>query len=82
MSKENILGISGNQKMTKAYHLAGEAATEAMDNFKKEAKTRFKAKKKEADVMASKAKSLVAERPILTIGCAFGAGWLASKIFK
>ncbi|MDN4504276.1 hypothetical protein QX776_17845 [Alteromonadaceae bacterium BrNp21-10] len=73
---------SSQEKLTEACHLAGEAASDMMDNVKGQAQATYQANKKRAGEVANQAESLIKERPLLSIGCAFVAGWAVSKLLK
>lgn len=80
-------------KLHQAYHLAGEAAQDTAANVKMraretadtmKARTRHgmeKGKQRAQDV-AEKAESSIKAHPLVSVGCAFAAGWLIAKILK
>ncbi|UTA47738.1 hypothetical protein L1F30_16475 [Simiduia sp. 21SJ11W-1] len=79
---KNMNSISSQEKLAQAYHLAGEAAADAVGNVKEQAKATLEANKERATEVADKAESVIKERPLLSVGCAFVAGWAISKLLK
>ncbi len=73
---------TGQEKFSQAYRLAGEAAADMVNGVKGQAKVALDENKERAADMAGRAESLIKERPLLSIGCAFVAGWAVSKILK
>lgn len=78
---ENKLSAS-KHKIKEAYHLASEAATDALDGVKEEAEMKYDEGKYKADELTATVMNYVKEKPIASIGIAFAAGWLFSKITK
>lgn len=74
--------IEGQDKLAQAYHLAGEAASDMIGSVKQQAKTQLDVNKERANDVAGKAEALIKDRPLLSIGCAFAAGWVVSKLLK
>ena len=85
--------LSSTEKFGQAYELASEAASELVDTAKMKAKNKVEDGKDyanqasdfattQASDATKKAENLIKERPLLSIGCAFAAGWLVSKIMK
>ncbi len=74
--------LEGKEKFSEAYHLAGEAAADLVSGIKDHAKVTLEENKDRAIDMSEKAESLIKERPLLSVGCAFLAGWAVSKILK
>ncbi|WP_299598615.1 hypothetical protein [uncultured Microbulbifer sp.] len=84
---------STREKLNKAYHLAGEAAHDTAENVKArahetaetvKARTRAsmdKSKERAHDVQV-KAENSIKAHPLVSVGCAFAAGWLIAKILK
>ncbi|WP_043317654.1 YqjD family protein [Microbulbifer sp. HZ11] len=84
---------STRDKLHQAYHLAGEAAHDTASNVKMraretadtvKARTRHgmeKGKQRAQDV-AEKAENSIKAHPLVSVGCAFAAGWLIAKILK
>jgi len=81
------------EKFGDAYHLAGEATSEAMNSLKDQAKESLNESSEKIKSMASEssekiksvtsqAENLIKERPLLSVGCAFLAGWAISKLIK
>ncbi|QIL91596.1 DUF883 family protein [Microbulbifer harenosus] len=84
---------SGREKLQQAYHLAGEAAQDTAEHMKTRAretaghmKTRTRESmekgKQRAHDVAERAESSIKAHPLVSVGCAFAAGWLIAKIFK
>ncbi|WP_077406291.1 DUF883 family protein [Microbulbifer agarilyticus] len=84
---------SSHNKLHQAYNLAGEAAHETASQLKSRAretadtvKTRAhdgmeKGKQRAHDV-AERAENQIKAHPLVSVGCAFAAGWLIAKILK
>ncbi|WP_295802290.1 hypothetical protein [uncultured Microbulbifer sp.] len=84
---------SGREKLSQAYHLAGEAAHDTAEHMKARAretadsvKTRTrdsmeKGKQRAHDV-TERAENSIKAHPLVSVGCAFAAGWLIAKILK
>ena len=84
---------SGREKLSQAYHLAGEAAHDTAEHVKARAretadtvKTRTrdsmeKGKQRAQDV-EQRVESQIKAHPLISVGCAFAAGWLIAKILK
>lgn len=73
---------NSSEKMKEAYGLASEAAADMLDGVKAKAQVQYEANKDQAAEVAKKAGSFIQERPLTSVGCAFAAGWLVSKILK
>ena len=78
----NNTACDSKSKMSQAYNLAGEAATDAIDNVRKQAKVHYDLQRNNAKQAADKTVSFMKERPFLTAGCAFAAGALISALIK
>tara|TARA_R110001583_G_scaffold4077_4_gene24353 strand:+ start:425 stop:673 length:249 start_codon:yes stop_codon:yes gene_type:complete len=70
------------EKFGDAYHLAEEATSEAMNSLKDQAKESLNESSEKIKSVASQAENMIKERPLLSIGCAFLAGWAISKLIK
>jgi len=70
------------EKMEEAYHLAGEATSDTVDALKNKAKDSVGEGSDKVKVVTGQAESLIKERPLLSVGCAFLAGWAVSKLIK
>lgn len=73
---------TSQDKFKQAYQLAGEAAADMAGNIKEQTKSQIDTSKDKASELGDKAENLIKERPLLSIGCAFAAGWAISKIMK
>ena len=73
---------TSQEKFKQAYELAGEAAADIASNIKEQTKTQIGTGKDKADELSNQAENLIKERPLLSIGCAFAAGWVVSKLMK
>lgn len=73
---------NGSDKLKEAYTLASEAASDMMEGVKEKAQGKYEANKVQAEEVAKKAEGFIKERPLTSIGCAFAAGWLVSKVLK
>lgn len=73
---------SGREKLQKAYHLAGEAASESAEHLKTRAKSTLESNKQRAVDLEKKVENSVKAHPVLSVGCAFAAGWVIAKLFK
>ena len=70
------------EKMEDAYHLAEEAASETVNTIKNKAKDSLDEGSDKIKIATDQAESIIKERPLLSIGCAFVAGWAISKLIK
>jgi len=73
---------SSQDKFKQAYQLAGEAASDIAENIKQQTESKIDTSKDKASELSDKAEKIIKERPLLSIGCAFAAGWTISKIMK
>ena len=84
---------SGREKLSQAYHLAGEAAHDTAENVKARARetaetvksrTRDSVEKgkQHAQDMEQRVESSIKAHPLVSVGCAFAAGWLIAKLMK
>ena len=71
---------ANTQKLKEACGLVGEAATDFINSSKEQAEIKLGNNKQQLEDMSEKAESFVKEKPVLSIGCAFVAGWIFSKI--
>jgi len=82
MATAKATNISSHEKLKKAYHLAGEAAHDTADQVKSRAKSSAKAGRKRAEDAVEKAEDSIKKHPLISVGCAFLAGWAISKLMK
>ncbi|WP_105101840.1 DUF883 family protein [Microbulbifer pacificus] len=84
---------SGREKLRQAYNLAGEAAHDTAEHMKTraretadhmKARTRDSVEKgrQRAHDVAERAENSIKAHPLVSVGCAFAAGWLIAKILK
>ena len=84
---------STRDKLHKAYNLAGEAAHDTAEQVKARAhdtaetvKARTRASveqgKQRAQDVTERAENSIKAHPLVSVGCAFAAGWLIAKILK
>lgn len=70
------------QKIEDAYHLAEEATSEAVSSLKSQAKESLSEGTEKVKSATHQAENIIKEHPLLSVGCAFLAGWAISKIIK
>ncbi|MBB5212864.1 DUF883 family protein [Microbulbifer hydrolyticus] len=84
---------STREKLHQAYNLAGEAAHDTAEQVKTRAReTAGQVKdrahqsmehgKQRAHDVAERAENSIKAHPLVSVGCAFAAGWLIAKILK
>ncbi len=73
---------SSRQKLNQAYHLAGEAATETAQQLTARARSSMLTNRKRVTDLAGKTQTSIKQHPVLSVGCAFAAGWVIAKLFK
>ncbi|MEO9654231.1 hypothetical protein [Marinomonas sp.] len=61
---------------------AEKVAAETVDNLKEKAQQTFEASSESLHKATEQAEKVVKKRPLLSIGCAFAAGWAVSKLLK
>ncbi|RBW47940.1 hypothetical protein DS885_00385 [Psychromonas sp. B3M02] len=69
-------------KVEDAYHSAEEAATEAVHSLKNKAQASLNEGSEKIKTATAQAENVIKERPLLSVGCAFLAGWAISKLIK
>ncbi len=70
------------QQLNDAYDLAKEAASDAVDAAKYKSSSEVENAKLKATEFADKTESYIKEKPLVSIGAAFVAGWAISKLLK
>ncbi|UJF22648.1 hypothetical protein [Shewanella sp. OMA3-2] len=70
------------QKIEEAYHLAEEATSEMVNSLKDQAKESLSEGTEKVKSATHQAENMIKEHPLLSVGCAFLAGWAISKILK
>ncbi|WGL18095.1 hypothetical protein PVT68_07315 [Microbulbifer bruguierae] len=84
---------AGREKLHKAYNLAGEAAhdtaehvkmraRETADQVKSRTRETVEKGKQHAHDVTERAENSIKAHPLISVGCAFAAGWLIAKILK
>lgn len=74
--------IKSQEKFQEAYHLAEEATSDVVGAIKQQAQERANLGADEVKVNAKKVETMIKERPLMAIGCAFVAGLAVSKLIK
>jgi ElaB/YqjD/DUF883 family membrane-anchored ribosome-binding protein len=72
--------FTGGEKLKEAYRLAESATCDMVEALKSKATEVLADSKVQAGDVAAKAEGYVKERPLWTIGAAFAAGFLISKL--
>jgi len=74
------------QQLKDAYEKAEKATVEGVENIKEKAKENFEScsedMQKATKQATEKAEGVIKERPLLSVGAAFLAGWAVSKLLK
>jgi ElaB/YqjD/DUF883 family membrane-anchored ribosome-binding protein len=70
------------EQLEEAYHLAGQATSDAVGAVKEQAKEKLEAGGESIQQATQSAENMIKKRPLLSIGCAFLAGWAVSKLIK
>lgn len=70
------------QNIEEAYEKVEQAATDAVENIKEQAQEKLDASSDNIKAATAQAEKTIKERPLLSIGCAFLAGWAVSKLIK
>lgn len=84
---------SGREKFSQAYHLAGEAAhdtaehvktraRETADTVKARTRDSMEKGKQRAQDVEERVENSIKAHPLVSVGCAFAAGWLIAKLMK
>ncbi|QDE30064.1 hypothetical protein [Shewanella polaris] len=70
------------QKIEDACHLAEEATSEAVNSLKDKTKESLNEGSEKIKSVTNQTESIIKEHPLLSVGCAFLAGWAISKLIK
>lgn len=70
------------EQLEEAYELAEKAAFEAVNAIKQETQQKWGESSHQAEQVVHSAGDVIKQRPLLSIGCAFLAGWAVSKLIK
>jgi len=73
---------SSRRKLNQAYHLAGEAATETAQHLTARARSSILNNRKRVTDLAGRTQTSIKRHPVLSVGCAFAAGWVIARLFK
>lgn len=73
---------SSREKLAQAYQLAGEAATQTAGDLRARATTTLNSSKRRATDFEKRAEATIKAHPVLSVGCAFAAGWVIAKLLK
>ncbi|HBV77764.1 MULTISPECIES: hypothetical protein [Vibrio] len=82
MPNSNAKTTEQKQNIEEAYQKAEKATVEAVDQLKDQAEEKLAAGSESVKNVTSQAESIIKQRPLLSIGCAFLAGWAVSKLIK
>lgn len=82
--KSNEINVTENskEKLNEACSLVNEAASDMIEHAKEKAKDKINVNKQQIDDVSDKTERFIKEKPLLSIGCAFAAGWAIAKILK
>ncbi|WP_427982876.1 hypothetical protein [Agarivorans sp.] len=70
------------EQLEEAYHLAGQATSDAVGAMKEQAKDKLEAGTESIQQATQSTENMVKKHPLLSVGCAFLAGWAVSKLIK
>ncbi|MFC6634682.1 hypothetical protein [Microbulbifer taiwanensis] len=73
---------NSQDKLKQAYHLAGEAAQETAQSLRARATSSLNTSKKRATDLEQRAEASIKAHPVLSVTCAFAAGWVIAKLLK
>ncbi|ENL1285100.1 hypothetical protein AB4T36_001158 [Vibrio parahaemolyticus] len=82
MANTKESAVKPQEQFEEAYHLAGQATSEAVGAMKEHAKEKLEVGAENIQQATKSAENVIKERPLLSIGCAFLAGWAISKLIK
>ena len=82
MPKSNAKNSEAKQQIEETYEKAEEAAVEVIENVKEAVHETLEASSESVKNTSEKAGNIIKERPLLSVGCAFLAGWAVSKLIK
>ncbi|MEZ9059118.1 hypothetical protein [Vibrio pelagius] len=82
MPNANSKKTDPKQQAEEVYEMAEEVATEAIENVKNTVQDTLEAGSETVKSKAEQAENMIKERPLLSVGCAFVAGWAISKLIK
>ncbi|WP_413285242.1 hypothetical protein [Vibrio sp. MA40-2] len=82
MPRSNTQQSTAKKKAEDAYEKAEEATAETVENIKDQVQEKLEASSESVKNATQQAENLIKERPLLSVGCAFLAGWAVSKLIK
>ncbi|HEQ3535432.1 TPA: hypothetical protein VGS95_003790 [Vibrio parahaemolyticus] len=91
MANTKESAVKPQEQFEEAYHLAEQATSEALAEqatseavgaMKEHAKEKLEVGAENIQQATKSAENVIKERPLLSIGCAFLAGWAVSKLIK
>ncbi|HAS6756740.1 hypothetical protein CGH31_12460 [Vibrio parahaemolyticus] len=82
MANTKESAVKPQEQFEEAYHLAEQATSEAVGAMKEHAKEKLEVGAENIHQATKSAENVIKERPLLSIGCAFLAGWAVSKLIK
>ncbi|TNY79171.1 hypothetical protein CGK63_02900 [Vibrio parahaemolyticus] len=82
MANTKERAVKPQEQFEEAYHLAEQATSEAVGAMKEHAKEKLEVGAENIQQATKSAENVIKERPLLSIGCAFLAGWAVSKLIK
>ncbi|QLE28787.1 hypothetical protein FDP11_25780 [Vibrio parahaemolyticus] len=82
MANTKESAVKPHEQFEEAYHLAEQATSEAVGAMKEHAKEKLEVGAENIQQATKSAENVIKERPLLSIGCAFLAGWAVSKLIK
>ncbi|EGQ8144049.1 hypothetical protein GKA54_11890 [Vibrio parahaemolyticus] len=82
MANTKESAVKPQEQFEEAYHLAEQATSEAVGAMKEHAKEKLEVGAENIQQATKSAENVIKERPLLSIGCAFLAGWAVSKLIK
>ncbi|TOD34948.1 hypothetical protein CGI29_09855 [Vibrio parahaemolyticus] len=82
MANTKESAVKPQEQFEEAYHLAEQATSEAVGAMKEHAKEKLEVGAENIQQATKSAENVIKERPLLSLGCAFLAGWAVSKLIK
>ncbi|HBC3495640.1 TPA: hypothetical protein KDY87_002987 [Vibrio parahaemolyticus] len=82
MANTKESAVKPQEQFGEAYHLAEQATSEAVGAIKEHAKEKLEVGAENIQQATKSVENVIKERPLLSIGCAFLAGWAVSKLIK
>ncbi|EKO3429607.1 hypothetical protein K6U20_01415 [Vibrio fluvialis] len=82
MPNANTKKTDSKQQAEEIYEMAEGVASEAIENVKNTVQDTLEAGSETVKNKTEQAENMIKERPLLSVGCAFIAGWAISKLIK